>query len=90
MDFVVENEVEVLEKASLKGAPEGLLADLLTAMARWKKRDSDGMDGGDELSTMRIDDLRKKAHKRGLDIDGSREVLVAALEENRKRPREYI
>ncbi len=55
-----------------------------------KKRDSNGMDDGEKLSTMRIDDLRKKAHKRGLDMKGSREVLVASLKENRKRPREYV
>ena len=81
MDFIVENGIEVLEKASLKDAPGGLLADLLTAMARGKKNDSDGMDG-DKFSIMRISDLRRKAHDKGLDIDGSREALIATLEES--------
>jgi hypothetical protein len=31
---------------------------------------------------MRISELRWKAHESGLDVDGSREMLIAALEEN--------
>lgn len=81
MDFIVENRVEVLEKVPLKDAPGGLLADLLTATTRGMEKDSDGV-GGDEFIIMRISDLRKKLHEKGLDIDGSRETLIAALKEN--------
>ena len=31
--------------------------------------------------TMRISDLRKKAHEMRLDVDGSREMLIATLKE---------
>lgn len=29
--------------------------------------------------TMRISELRRMVHERGLDVDGSREMLIAAL-----------
>ena len=44
-------------------------------MARGKEKDSDGIDG-DQFIVMRISDLRRKAHEKGLDIDGSREALL--------------
>ena len=47
-------------------------------MVREKENDLDGMDG-DKFSIMRISDLRRKAHEKGLDIDGSREALIATL-----------
>jgi len=28
---------------------------------------------------MRVSELRKRAHEKGLDVDGSREMLIAAL-----------
>ncbi|KAL7536378.1 hypothetical protein ACHAXR_007126, partial [Thalassiosira sp. AJA248-18] len=77
MDFMVENRAEVIEKTSLDEAPGGLLADILAATMR---RDSD--EGGDEFSLMRISDLRKKLHEKGLDIDGSRKTLIVTLKEN--------
>ena len=40
--------------------------------------------GDDQLCTMRISDLRRKVHEKGLDVDGSREMLIAALEESSK------
>jgi hypothetical protein len=41
-----------------------------------------GTEGGNELSVMRISELRWKAHESGLDVDGSREMLIAALEKD--------
>ena len=32
-------------------------------------------------ATMRISDLRRKVHEKGLEVDGSREAMIAALEE---------
>ncbi|KAL7540021.1 hypothetical protein ACHAXR_009848 [Thalassiosira sp. AJA248-18] len=78
MDFIVENRAEVLEKVSLNDAPGGVLADLLAASIR---RDSGGADDH-ELNAMRISDLRKKLHEKGLNIDGSRETLIATLKKN--------
>mmetsp|Transcript_7543 Transcript_7543/g.17094 ORF Transcript_7543/g.17094 Transcript_7543/m.17094 type:complete len:399 (-) Transcript_7543:67-1263(-) len=84
MDFIANNEVEVLENVSLKDLPGGMFADLLTAVARGKKKDAANMDGSsdEQYSTMRISDLRRKLDEEGLDIDGSRETLIGALEEN--------
>ena len=87
MDFIVENKLEVLERGvSLRDAPGGLLADVLVAVARGGRR-SDGARGGNDederlLSTMAISDLRRRAYEKGLDVDGSREVLIASLKEN--------
>ncbi|KAL9189421.1 hypothetical protein ACHAXT_009096 [Thalassiosira profunda] len=84
MDFIAENKVEVLEKVSFKDLPGGptMFSDLLTAVARGEKKGSganEEEDGGDQFGTMRISDLRRKAHEKGLGIDGSRETLIAAL-----------
>ena len=61
----------VAEKVSLKNIPGGLFADLLTAMNRkGAGKDEDG-GSGDKYSNMRISDLRKQLHGKGLDVDGS-------------------
>ena len=78
MDFVVENGVEVYEKVSFETFPGHLVKDLLSAVNRGKKKD--GASGSsNELNTMRISDLRKQLHAIGLDVDGSRETMIAAL-----------
>ena len=35
----------------------------------------------DQLCTLRISDLRRKVHEKGLDVYGSRKTLIAALKE---------
>ena len=83
MDFIVENSVEVLEKVSMKDIPGGMFADMLAAVARGGKKKVINKGGKeDQFSTMRISDLRRKVHERGLDVDGSREMLIATLKEN--------
>ena len=40
------------------------------------------VDSGDneaKLTTLKVCDLRRKAHEKGLEIDGSRETLIASL-----------
>lgn len=86
MDFIVENDVHVLEKVSLRDLPGGptLFADVLSAMARGKMKSGseDRSNEKDQFSTMRISDLRQRVHGIGLGIDGSRETLIASLQEN--------
>mmetsp|Transcript_23964 Transcript_23964/g.45774 ORF Transcript_23964/g.45774 Transcript_23964/m.45774 type:complete len:247 (-) Transcript_23964:85-825(-) len=86
VDFIVENKLEVLERVSLRDAPGGLLADVLAAVARGDRRSKDTSGGNDEdeqlLSTMAISDLRRSMYEKGLDVDGSREALIASLKEN--------
>eukprot|EP00579_Thalassiosira_antarctica_P010319 CAMPEP_0201917034 /NCGR_PEP_ID=MMETSP0903-20130614/6522_1 /ASSEMBLY_ACC=CAM_ASM_000552 /TAXON_ID=420261 /ORGANISM="Thalassiosira antarctica, Strain CCMP982" /LENGTH=387 /DNA_ID=CAMNT_0048453013 /DNA_START=14 /DNA_END=1177 /DNA_ORIENTATION=+ len=81
IDFIVENGDDVLDNVSLKDVPGGLFADLLTAVTRGKRKAA--LKGsGDYFRTMRVSDLRKQLHKKGLDIDGSREAMIAILKEN--------
>ncbi|KAL7527391.1 hypothetical protein ACHAXR_001934 [Thalassiosira sp. AJA248-18] len=78
INFVVENRTEVIEKVSLKDVSGGLFGDILLAIMR---KDSAGA-GVDDLNSLCITDLRKKLHEKGLDVDGSRETLIATLKEN--------
>jgi hypothetical protein len=81
MDFIVENKADVIKKISFTDAPGTLMNDMLTAVVRSETEKSANPAGNDEndLSFMRVSELRKKAHKRGLDVDGSREMLIASL-----------
>ena len=83
MDFFAQNKVEVLKKVSLKDLPEGLFTAMLVAMGQ-----EDGAGGHaagtarDRLRTMRVSDLRRKVYEKGLNVNGSRDMLIAALEES--------
>ena len=81
MDFMLENRDEVLQKVSFKDAPGALLSDFLAALARGERKDRFNGDSGTDLSAMRINELRGKVHEKGLNVDGSREMLIAALKE---------
>lgn len=83
MDFVAENKVEVLKKVSLRDVPGSLLADMLAAVARGEEP-SENYRGSarDQFYTMRVSDLRRKVHEKGLAVGGSRDRLIAVLEEN--------
>jgi len=84
MDFIVENKVEVLEEVSFKDAPgtPTMMKDVLGAVARETKNGTDNNDN--RYSTMRISELRKELYEKGLDIDGSRETLIAALKKEKE------
>mmetsp|Transcript_15833 Transcript_15833/g.38052 ORF Transcript_15833/g.38052 Transcript_15833/m.38052 type:complete len:417 (+) Transcript_15833:65-1315(+) len=79
IDFMTENSDAILGKVSFDDVPGSVVSDLLTATARRNNSDSD-INVSDK--TMRVSALRKKLHEKGLDIDGSRETMVALLEEN--------
>jgi hypothetical protein len=83
MDYILENKAEVLEKTSFVNAPGNLMRDLLAAVVRGDRNEG-GSDRNAEhqFATMRISELRQKAHERGLEVDGSREMLIAALKAN--------
>ena len=53
----------------------------MKAVARGKKKGSSG-GNGDSLRIMSVNDLRRKMVEKGLDVDGSREAMIAALKEN--------
>ncbi|KAL7530119.1 hypothetical protein ACHAXR_003314 [Thalassiosira sp. AJA248-18] len=80
VDFLHENADEAVKKLSFDDVPGHMVKDILTAVSRGKKEDGASTDTSD-LSTVRVSELRKMLHARGLDIDGSRETMIACLEE---------
>jgi len=77
MDFIVENREEAIEKLSFENFPGHLVKDLLTAVSMEKKEESDA----GNLSNTRVSTLRRMLHEKGLDVDGSREAMIALLEQ---------
>ena len=81
MDFVVENGGKIVGKVSFSSVPSELISDILTAVARGKKPTGEAAPN-DDLTLMRVGDLRRRLHDKGLCIDGSREAMIALLREN--------
>jgi speckle-type POZ protein len=81
MDYVVANKADVIKKLSFNDAPGTLLNDMLTAFVRSETESRAPAGGNDEndISSMRVSELRRKAHEKGLNVDGSREMLIATL-----------
>ena len=80
MDFVANNGDEIVGNVSFDDVPSNLMSDLLTATTRGKK--TAGGTVGDDLKFMRVGELRRCLHGKGLSIDGSRETMIALLREN--------
>ena len=60
--------------------PGTLMRDLLVATARGEMRSGVADDNVDSIyNALRISELCKMAHEKGLNVDGSREMLIAAL-----------
>ena len=79
MDFVAENGDKIVGNVSFSTVPSELISDILTAVARGKMT---GDGSRDDLKFMRVGDLRKRLHDKGLCIDGSRETMISLLREN--------
>ena len=84
MDFLVEHGNEA-QKLSFDNVPSSAMKDLLSAMNRKKAGSNQGGGNSDNLTTMRVSDLRKKLHEKGMDVDGSREMMITRLEESSLR-----
>lgn len=87
MDYIVEHGDSLIGKVSFDTVSGSTVTDVLTAMSRSKKKKGNGTsddDGGgtNDYNTMRVATLRKMLHEKGLNVDGSREALVALLKEN--------
>ena len=91
IDFIVENVEDILlGKVSFDNVPGLVVTDVLTAVAaRGKKEDDDddassGSDvsNNNNLNTMRVATLRNMLCDKGLDVDGTRESMIALLKEN--------
>ena len=79
MDFLVKNGGEAAERLSFDDIPSYMMKDLLTAVNRNVHKVS--ADAND-FSMMRVSTLRKMLDEKGLDVDGSREAMIARLEQS--------
>jgi len=87
MDYILANKGDVIGKVSFDNLPSSMMTDLLTAVARGEEAGDESSDGNDEEEstkyyTMRVGVLRKMLDEKGLDVDGSREAMIALLKEN--------
>ena len=90
MDFIAKNKVEVIDKICFDDmVPGTFIRDVLVATARGEHYQH-GDDQFDQFTTMRVTELRQKAHEKGLNVDGSREMLIAALKSVVKMESEVV
>jgi hypothetical protein len=81
LDFIVKNTAEITKRKMLTTTTEGPnISDILAAVARAQAEQKDEKD----FSIMSISELRRNAHKKKLNVDGSREMLRSALENSTK------
>ena len=80
MDFIVENKGDILENSIMTDAPIDLVNDVLAAMFRAEKKGQRNY-VNDSYSVISISELREKAYYEQVDIDGSRESLIASLKQ---------
>ena len=84
MDFIIKNKHSIIGKVSFDNVPGGTCTDILTAMARGEEQTGD--DGEEDESAkynkMRVGTLRKMLDEKELDVDGSREAMIALLKEH--------
>jgi hypothetical protein len=72
MDYIVENKANVIENLTTNDLiPGSLIKDVLVSVLR-----RENTDGTDALC---ISELRHMAHEKGINVDESREMLIAAL-----------
>jgi len=82
MDCIVKNKNDVIGNVSFDNVPGSTVTDILTAMARGEQVEDDGGDNSINYNKMRVCILRKMLDEKGLDVDGSREAMIALLKEN--------
>ena len=80
MDFIAEHANEAVERLSFDDVPGSAMKDLLVAMGRGKGGSPASSTNANGFSKMRVNALRKMLHEKGLDVDGSREMMIARLE----------
>jgi speckle-type POZ protein len=81
MNFLADNSTEAAEKISFTDFPAHVVKDLLVAFSRNNKKEASGINV-DELTTLCVSALRRKLHKMGLEVDGSREAMIASIKSN--------
>ena len=85
MDYIIKSKHSIMGKVSFNEFPGHLVTDLLAAVARGHPSENEN-DNEDKESIkyneMRVGTLRKMLDEKGLDVDGSRESMIALLKEN--------
>jgi hypothetical protein len=76
MDYMLENKDVVLKNIRFDDAPGSLVSDVFAAIARAETMKDDS---ASHFHSMRISELRRMVHDKGLDVDGSREMLLLRL-----------
>jgi hypothetical protein len=78
MNFFAENHFEAAANIYFTDCPGHVMSDLLVAFGRNSKKGKSGANV-DELDTLCVSALRRKLHKMGLDVDGSREAMIESI-----------
>ena len=81
MDYIVANKHNIIGKISFSNVPGDLVTDVLTATARGEEQPGDDADETIKYNRMRVGTLRKMLDEKGLNVDGSREAMIALLKE---------
>jgi hypothetical protein len=77
IDFIISNSAEVMKQKKLTNVDGGpSMSDIIAAVARGQAVKSIEK----EFCTMSINELRHNAHAKDVEVDGSREMLISALE----------
>ena len=77
------NKNIIIGKVSFDNVPSSMITDVLTAVARVDQANEGGDDSESvDYNKLRVSELRKRLDDKGLDVDGSREAMIALLKEN--------
>ena len=81
MNFLAENHFEAAANISFADFPAHVVKDLLIAVGRKSKKVAgNGTNVEDvELTTLSVSELRRKLHKMGKEVDGSREAMIESI-----------
>jgi len=92
VDFMVSNGNGILGKVSFDNVPPSTIADILTAVTRERNGSIANIEESieDEFRTMRVSELRIKLDEKGLDVDGSREAMIAILKEEGRTLKQQV
>lgn len=95
MDFFMENKSQVLDNLSRSknnstNFPPSAVTDLLAAVVLNDAEKSNKMDGCTGFKHMRVGALIQKLQEDGLDVDGSRQMMIARLEEDMSKKKAKV
>ena len=80
MNFLADNHREAAVHISFTDCPGHLMKDLLVAFSgKINMLDAHRTEVNDDLTTLCVSALRRKLHKMGLEVDGSREAMIESI-----------